>query len=88
MTNNGVYNASVNNAAPGVITNNLTWNGNLLSNTGTVTNVDRTLDRQRQQQRRWNADQFRDWTGSVANAGTFNNATGAVSGGLTTAGTF
>jgi outer membrane autotransporter protein len=38
VTNDGVYNADVNNTAPGLITNNNTWNGDVLTNTGTIAN--------------------------------------------------
>jgi hypothetical protein len=64
VTNNGSYNADVNNiGAAALITNNGTWIGNLLSNTGTVT-----------------LSNGSSWTGNLTNnkGGTINLGTSSV----------
>jgi uncharacterized protein with beta-barrel porin domain len=86
VNNAGIYNADLNNTA-GTITN-LTgagWHGNLLSNTGTVTNqTGATWTGTATNGAGGTLSNTGTWTGSVSNAGVFNNnAGGTVSAGLT-----
>jgi fibronectin-binding autotransporter adhesin len=84
VTNGGTYNADVSNASPGIITNNNIWNGNLLSNTGTVANSGTGTWTGNANNNGGTLNNSGVWNGSVANAGTFGNSlSGTVTGSLT-----